>query len=367
MERKQIFARRFFLAAAAGCAIWALQEYAWAQSEDDNSFPKLFKATMDKYHNEEFDEALRLAKKIRQLYPSEPAGAFGILTTYQTIMRNYRVRLYESKFDSLLDLSIELAEQAARKDKKNGKNYFYLSCAYGSRSMFFAQRGKWFEAFRDGTQISKNFNKALAFEPDFYDSHYGLGLYKYWFGAKAKLLNVLPFTNDYRHEGIQHIKLAMEKAQYLNVDAMYGLTAVYYNEGEFEKALAVSDQVYQRYPKNPSMLYRRGRILQALSRWQEAMDVFQQLHAILETTPYRSISYQVECLYQLAKCHYQLGNYSESYRLCGEALVLEKSCDFSKETDGPLETFAEIRKQLHELNDKVRSLALAQTNRAGVK
>jgi tetratricopeptide (TPR) repeat protein len=318
---------------------------------------------MDKYHNEDFDEALQLARKIRHLYPNEPAGAFGLLNTYQTIMRNYRVRLYESKFDSLLNLSIDLAENAAKKDKKDGKNYFYLGCAYGSRSMYHAQRGKWFDAFKDGTQISKNFNKALTYEPEFYDSHYGIGLYKYWLGAKAKVLNVLPFTNDNRYEGIEHMKLAIEKAQYLNVDGMYGLTAVYYNEGQFEKALELSDKVYERYPKNPAMLYRRGRILQALSRWQEAIAVFENLHSILETTPYQSISYQVECLFHMANSHYQLGSYGESQRLCAEAVALEKTCDFSKETDGPLEKFADIKKQLFELDDKVKSLVLTQANR----
>ncbi len=364
MERKRVFANSVFLVAATGCAIWTLQKCAWAQAvQEDNSFQRLFKVTMDKYHNEDFDEALRLAMQIRQIYPEEPAGAFGLLTTYQTIMRNYRVRLYESEFDSLLNLSIELAENAAKKDRKDGKNYFYLGCAYGTRSIYFAQRGKWFDAFRDGTQISKNFNKALAYEPDFYDSHYGLGLYKYWLGAKSKLLNVFPFSNDNRHEGIQHMRLAIEKAQYLNVDGMYGLAAAYYNEGEFEKALEVSDKVYLQYPNNPAMLYRRGRILQALNRWQNAIEVFEQLDTILKNTPYQSISYQIECMYQLARCHYQLGNYGDAKQLCADAIAREKDCDFSKETDGPLEKFSEIKDDLHRLYDQVKTVRLTQAGR----
>ena len=364
MERNRIFASKVVLVAATGCALWALQEYAWAQEvQEHNSFQTLFKITLDKYHNEEFDEALVVAQKIRQLYPEEPAGAFGLLNTYQTIMRNYRVRLFESEFDSLLNLSIQLAEAAAKRDKKDGKSYFYLGCAYGSRSIYYAQRGKWFDAFRYGSQVQRNFNKAIAYEPQFYDSHYGIGLYKYWLGAKAKLLNALPFTNDNRHEGIQHMKLAVEKAQYLNVDGMYGLTAAYYNEGQFEKALDVSDKVYQLYPNNPAMLYRRGRILQALNRWQEAIAVFGELDALLKNTLYQSVSYQIECRYQMAKSHYQLGNYGESQRLCVDAIAKERYCDFSKETDGPLESFSDIQKQLHELNDKVKSLVLTQANR----
>jgi tetratricopeptide (TPR) repeat protein len=367
MEPNRIFFASVLLAAVTGSNLLLIHKQVLAQEAAQKDFYSLFKATLDKYHNEKFDEAIAIANQIRQEYPHEPAGAFGLLATYQTIMRNYRVRLFESEFDSLLNLSIKLAEQGLKKNKKNGINYFYLGCAYGSRSIFYAQRGRWLDAFSDGTKVTTNFNKALAYAPDFYDSHYGLGLYKYWLGAKSKLLRILPFSRDSRQEGIEHIKLAIEKGNYLNIDGMFGLSAAYYNEGEYEKALEVSDNIYKLYPNNPSLLYRRGRILQALNRWQEAIVIFEKLQAILKSSEYQSISFQIDCLYQLAKCHFQLGSYLDTKRLCQNAIILENYCDFSKETDGPIENFADIKKQLHKLNDEVMGLRLTEVSSSSGK
>ncbi len=337
------------------------------EEESDQTFVELYQKAVDKYHREEFDEAIQLANIIRERYPDEPAGAFGLLTAYQTIMRNYRVRIYESKFDSLLNLSVKLAKKAVKNNKKDGRNYFYLGCAYGSRCVFKARRGQWIDAFRDGSQVQKNFKKAVVYSPDFYDSYYGMGLHKYWLSAKSKILRALPFASDNRKQGIEYIKIAMEKGQFLNVDARYGLSAIYYNEEEFEKALEMSDTLYESFPNNPSLLYRRGRISQKLERWSEAREAFNELDKVLNSATYQSVSYQVEVLYQTAKCQFQLNNILEAQRLCIEAIALEKECDFSKEMDGPLETFSEIKEQLLELTDEVKLIMVSETNNTANK
>ncbi|MFQ5866127.1 MAG: tetratricopeptide repeat protein [bacterium] len=363
MKRNRRFTATVVVVAATGyCLLFLLNQAQAQEAEPDHTFYTLFEESLDKYHNEKYDEAIELAKKIRELYPDEPAGAFGLLVTYQTLMRNYRIRNFEAQYDSLLDLSIKLAKNALKKNKKEGQNYFYLGCAYGSRSIYYARRGKWMDAFKDGCKVMNNFRKSVAYSPQFYDAYYGLGLYKYWLGASAKLLRFLSFSKDQRHEGIEQIKIAAEKGRFLKVDGMYGLLAVYFNEGQYEKALEISNQLYEKYPKNPTLLYRRGRIFQALQRWSQAKQSFENLYDLLRAAKYQSISYQIECLFQIAKCQYHLGHYLEARGLCQEAIRLEKYCDFSKEMDGPLEKFSEIKKQLHQLNDEIEELKLTQAN-----
>lgn len=330
----------------------------------EQEFYNLYEQAIDKYHREDFDEALRLATLIREKYPHEPAGAFGLMATYQTMMRNYRVKCFESKFDSLLNLAVKLSKTAVKKNKRVGRNYFYLACAYGSRSVYNARRNKWLEAFRDGSQVPKNFKRTIAYNPEFYDAYYGLGLYNYWLGAKAKIIRFLPFAKDSRKEGIQQIKLAIEKGRFLKIDAMFGLAAAYYNEGEFEQALAIMDRLYQEYPNNPTLLYRRGRTFQKLGRWSEAKKTFDELHELIGSAKFQSVSYQIECLYQSAKCQYELQEMFDAQRLCREAIALEKQCDFSKELDGPLEKFSEIKKQLHKLNQEIESNILTELSSA---
>ncbi len=340
---------------------------AQQEEESDQTFVSLYEKAVDKYHREKFNEAILLANIIRERYPDEPAGAFGLMTAYQTIMRNYRVRVYESKFDSLLNLSVKLAKKAVKNNKKDGRNYFYLGCAYGSRCVFKARRGEWIEAFRDGSQVSKNFKRAIAYSPDFYDSYYGMGLLKYWLSAKSKILRALPFARDNRKKGMEYVKLAAEKGQFLNVDAKYGLAAIYYNEEEFEKALEMTDILYETFPNNPTLLYRRGRIYQKLERWSEAKGTFSELEKVLNSAKYQSVSYKVELLYQTAKCQFHLNNLLDAQRLCKEAIALEKECDFSKEMDGPLEQFSEIKEELFELADQVKLVAVSEVESSGQK
>lgn len=361
MERNRIYATRVFMVVATGCGLLLVLNRAIAQKAKlDTSFYPIFEKTLEKHHNEEYDEAMELAKTMQEQYPDLSVGPFSLMVTYQTLMRNYRVRVYEAQFDSLLTVSMELSKKAIKKNKNDGRNYFYLGCIYGSRSIFDARRGKWLDAFKCGSKVLNNFKKAVAYSPDFYDAYYGLGLYKYWLGAKAKFLRLLAFSKGQKREGLEQIKLAAEKGRFLKVNALHGLTSVYYNEKKYEKALELSNRLYQMYPKNPSLLYKRGRLFQALERWREALQSFETLYALLKSARYQSISYQIECLYQMAKSQYHLKNYLETQRLCREAMALEKNCDFSKELDGPFEKFSEIKKQLHKLNKEVKALALIQ-------
>jgi len=51
--------------------------HAQNEEESDPTFVYLYEKAVDKYHREEFDEAIQLGNIIRERYPDEPAGAFG--------------------------------------------------------------------------------------------------------------------------------------------------------------------------------------------------------------------------------------------------------------------------------------------------
>ncbi|MCG8607084.1 tetratricopeptide repeat protein [bacterium] len=342
-----------------GHEMFLVNRLAAQESENKAALHQKVVLALTNYHKSQFREAEEQALALCDEYPDNPAGYFCLLTTYQTIMRNYRVRVYEAKYDSLLDLSIDVAKKAIKKDKKDGVNYFYLGCLYGSRSIFHAQRRKWLAAFKDGSKVLNQFNKALHYRPDFYDSHYGIGLYKYWLGAKMKLLRVLPFARDDRHEGLSKMKLAMEKGEVLHINAKHALVTANFNEGNYAEAKGYNDQLYENYRSNPTVLYRRGNIYRELGQWENAVTAFEELMDLLETTEYQSISYQVECLFRMAQGHFELGNYLEAQRLCREAIEREAICDFSKEIEGPLEKHSEVKKMIRDLQDQVGSILLA--------
>ncbi|MFQ5676377.1 MAG: hypothetical protein ACE5G1_10805, partial [bacterium] len=227
----------------------------------------LFETALQRCHLEDYDTSLTLAEKIRNDYPDEPAGLFAQIVVYQTIMETYRIRRFESKIDSLVPIAIKLSSKALKKDNRDGRNYFYLGMAYGSRSANYARRGKWIDAFRDGTRVKSNLQKALKYSPGFYDTYYALGVYNYWITVKARILSVFMGSRD---TGIKQVKLAVEKGRFLQVHAMYGLSAIYFNEEELAQSARICDDLIAKFPKNPTSYYRKGKILQTLGQWENA-------------------------------------------------------------------------------------------------
>jgi len=332
--------------------------------EDKDSLSVLFGKANQLCHAQKFEQSIEVALRIRELYPDNPAGVFSLLKNYQAIDGNYRVKLHENKIDSLLDIAIDLAEKALKKDKKNGRNYFYAGTAYGFKSLYSAQHNEWMEAFKAGTQITKNLNRAIALEPDFYDAYYGLGLNNYWLSAKGPM-RYMPHAKHNRNEGIKQIRLVIEKGEHAKIDAMFGLAAIYIHEGEKERALEIYKELYQQFPQNPNISYRMGKIYEEQEKWQQALSSYKTLHDILESTKYKSNSYKVECLYGLAKCNYEMENLMEAKRLCQEALAIWPQVNFDKEMEGPYESFSEILNHVNNLSEELKDVNITQA--AGAK
>lgn len=81
-----------------------------AQSfEIDSTTNALLQQGLHQVHIEKYNEAIEAFNEIIKLHPQHPAGYFCVAAVYQTIMRNYRMNAFESRFDSLLHLYLALA------------------------------------------------------------------------------------------------------------------------------------------------------------------------------------------------------------------------------------------------------------------
>lgn len=321
----------------------------------------LFERVNNLCHAQGFEQSIAIALDIRQQFPDSPVGVFALLKNYQSIDSNYRVKLFETKVDSLLDIAIELAKKALKNDRKNGRNYFYAGTAYGFKSLFSAQHNRWVDAFKAGTKISRNLNRAVTLEPKFYDAYYGLGLNNYWLNAKGPL-RYLPNARKNRNLGIEYIKLVIEKGTHSKTDAMFGLAAIYIHEEEYDRALELYLELFKQLPQNPNISYRMGKIYEVQKNWRDAFNSYTILLDLLDNTPYKSYSYKVECLYSLAKCNYEMKKLVKAKRLCQEAIAIWPLCDFDKELEGPYETFSEILNGLNNLSKVLKEVNTTQVS-----
>lgn len=302
---------------------------------------------LSQVHAEKYDEAFETVHQITQIDPEGPVGYFGLASLYLLLMRNFRSRIFESRLDSLLDLAIEKGK--SKGFENDPMRLFFLGASYGYRGLHRARKLDYFGAFLDGWRGLKNLKKAYKLDPNLYDVFLGFGIYHYWRSALSSILRWITFTKDHRQQGINEVKLAMEKGRYVNVFGRYILTEFYYNEKRNEESLELCEQLSVDFPTNPSWLYIRIRCLERLNRWEEAELLWRKLLNHIENSEYTSIGFLVECHYGLALCRYHQGDKMTAHKECRKALELSRKRDPDTEIEGPLESFKEIFKNLMSL------------------
>jgi hypothetical protein len=85
-----------------------------AKSERERE--RLVDLVLQQLYTEEYDSALTSCLNIQQLWPEDPTATLLQLSIYQTQMRNYRVRIFESEFDMLIKRAAKLAKKQVRKN-----------------------------------------------------------------------------------------------------------------------------------------------------------------------------------------------------------------------------------------------------------
>jgi len=175
-------------------------------------------------------------------------------------------------------------------------------------------------------------------------------------------MRYLPFASRNREEGLANMRIAIEKGRFLNINAQYGLLAAYINEERYDEALSIAEHLFKNFPDNPTLYYRRGRIFQATERWEDAIEAYEGLFAILEKSELQSLSYQVECLLHLAQSNFEIKNYSETQRLCLLAKELASLVDLSQEIESQFTDFEDITSAIDDIYDEVKSLNLAHVS-----
>ncbi|UCE04804.1 MAG: tetratricopeptide repeat protein [bacterium] len=310
----------------------------------DSTSHTLMLQGLHQVHIEQYMGAIGTFENLVKLNPQHPIGYFCTAAVYKTIMQNYRIKSFESQLDSILNLTIEIGNKAIQNDREDALAYFYLGGAYGFRGLHKVRKRDWWGAFNDGLKGLSNLKKAVRIDSSLYDAYYGLGTFHYWRSAKSKILRFLLFRKD-QQKGIDEIWTAIYKGRYTDIEGKYALVAIYYDHGDYEKAFSLNQQLYELFPTNPSCLYMRSKLYEQQEKWGEAKQIFQQLLKHLLNSEYRSIGYEVECLYGIAYCHYKSSELEQALKHVKKALDLRNERDVSNEIEGPLEDFNEIEKK----------------------
>ena len=321
-----------------------------AESHPDSALQSLLLKGLHEVHSEAYDNALKTFRKLIDDYPRHPAGYFCTAAVYKTIMQNYRVKTFEPQLDQCIESAINAGQNGDRRDKEDAVISFYTGGAYGFRGLHKFRKRDWLGALKDGLKGISLLKLALERDSSMFDAYYGLGSYHYWRSAKSKVLRMLFFRNG-KARGIGEIWKAIEKGQYTAIEGKYALVAIYYDQGDHDKALSVNQELYALFPTNPSCVYMRGRLLMKRGEWDQARSSMEALLSHLKGAGYRSAGYETECHYWIALCCSRLGLPDEALLHTQEALSVHKRLDIARELEGPLEDNDEIfamAERLHE-------------------
>jgi tetratricopeptide (TPR) repeat protein len=268
------------------------------------------------FTNENFHEALEIFQKIIDRDQDDPRGYFYKAAVFNVTMQDYRTRAFEKEFNSYISQAIDKAEGRIKVDSQDAEAHFYLGGAYGYRGIDKTLVGSWLGAFLDGTRGVFHLQKALTFNPKYYDAYYGLGSYHYWVSAKSSLLWFLPFFADERARGIEELRLASDKGAFALYEARASLVTVLMNEGRWEEAQREVDVLLEKFSDDLSSHIQRGQIQAELGRWREAEKEFQWIKTFLKARSFSGYPRSLEAEYFLALAAHRQGLSTDFFKGC---------------------------------------------------
>ncbi len=306
----------------------------------------LIKQSIEQLNREVVDSVLINSAFLRKQCPADPNGYFLAADVYQTIMRDYRVRRYESKFDSLINLAVKTARKAL-KTQRTAENYFILGAAEGYRCIHWFCRGKYQKVFSSAITCIKSLRLANKMKPEFVDPLLGLALYEY---GQSKVIPLL--LKSKRKNAILIMKRVQQEVRYVSINAMYALMMIYYETYEFNKAWQLNEQLFLKYPRNPVCLYNRALLLEKLERYSEAILIWKNLISHIEMFVQQSNNYLAECHFHVAQIYQGMGEPEMAIQELELAEMYVKLYQPEQEMDGPYTNFKDTRKAIQHARKK---------------
>ena len=252
----------------------------------------MIEQALEQLYVEEYDSALVTCQRLQHVVPDDPIASLLQLNIYQAQMRAYRVRIFESKLDSLITQAIEQADRKA-KNTQSAVMLFMQGSPRSILALHSFRQGEWAKAITALTHSLHYMKKSLMKDHSFVDPKLSLGFYKYY---QYKMLNLgLGLRKSAYNEATSLILEVWEKGRYLSTDAGFALQNMYLHESDYSKALEVNDWLTERTPNHPSILYHRALLMQSLQRPQVALDCWLALIGRLQSYRMQSHGYLAEC------------------------------------------------------------------------
>ncbi|CAN5890147.1 hypothetical protein BH18ACI4_BH18ACI4_16500 [soil metagenome] len=225
--------------------------------------------------NLDYEIARQRFKEITRLYPDDPIGPQMLATTLWLESLNRARRLQasiystqsfysktEDKPDPRLtqDFSVltreatRLATIRLRLNPRDPQTLYVLGAIESLKASFAATvERRFIAALRNGSRGVERHREVIKLDPTFRDAELTIGMYDVIVGTlplPAKILAGIAGVRGSKKRGIDTLERVTKDGHWMRDDARVLLIAIYKRERQLSKALALSRELHQKYPRN---------------------------------------------------------------------------------------------------------------------
>jgi TolB-like protein/Tfp pilus assembly protein PilF len=203
-------------------------------------------------------------------------------------------------------LKVHLGEDTLQEIKKREPSYIRAYEFY-AKGNYFERRYRRSEKKGDIEEAQKNFQKAIAIDPDYALAYWGIGY-------ANEALYVREGKKDYIDLALKNFNRAYELDPNLP-EANIGLVWTHFYKEDLEKAVHFCKRAINLAPNSPEINLNVGSYLRSIGLYRKALEFYSKA---IEVNPV-DLSYRRLC----ASCYSYLGEYEEAIGLIKEGLELE--------------------------------------------
>lgn len=237
---------------------------------------------LKRLYNMRPEEAKALFQEVDQRYPNHPVSPFlKGLNLWWRIMLDLTDTAYDERFYEHMNEVIDRCENILDENPDHFDALLFKGAAHGFKARLASNRSDWWKALTNGRKAIGPVRRVATIAPsENGDYVFGKGLYDYYTAIlEEEYPAVKAFTwmipDGDRKRGLRLLKKTAETGHYVQTEAIYFLTQIYFlYEEEYLPARRYVRRLRERHPDNPYFHNYEGRVYAKWNRWDQARDVF---------------------------------------------------------------------------------------------
>jgi pentatricopeptide repeat protein len=286
----------------------------------------LIQAGLEHAYVEQFDSAGFYFDQITDTYPKNPAGYFLKAALLQLEMMDACRFEKEDQYMHLMRQTARCAKEILA-DGENLWAEFYLANTFVYQAVYRAFRKDYFETFKVGVKGGRMMQNLLKKDSTFYDAYLSVGTFEYFWARASRYLPFFNLAGGNVDGAIAKLHIAAEKSLFSGPTAYNSLVFIYGEEGEYEKAVEIMDQLLDEYPDSRTFLWNKSELEFNFKNYMVAIDLFEDLYSRYDAHNDKNYANLAQCRLYIGKCFAELGDKTRARSNLKEVIKFKEHSD----------------------------------------